>query len=69
MRFGTYFRIVEDGSVEPGSPMTIHAAAPQPTLPSRDVARIYMFAHDEKHKLAEIPALALHWRSWGAGIG
>jgi MOSC domain-containing protein YiiM len=68
MRFGTYFRIVEEGEVEAGSSMALQSAAPQPTLPSRDVARIYMFDHDERHKLADIAALALHWRSWGAGI-
>jgi MOSC domain-containing protein YiiM len=68
MRFGTYFRIIEEGEVEAGSPMTLESAAAEPTLPSRDVARIYMFDHGEKHKLAAIPALALHWRSWGAGI-
>jgi hypothetical protein len=48
--------------------MTFESAAQEPTLPSRDVARIYMFDHAEKHKLTGIPALALHWRSWGAGI-
>jgi MOSC domain-containing protein YiiM len=68
MRFGTYFRIIEEGEVEAGSPMTFESAAQEPTLPSRDVARIYMFDHAEKRKLADIPALALHWRSWGAGI-
>ena len=67
MRFGTYFRIIEEGEVEAGSPMVFERAAPEPTLPSRDVARIYMFDHAEKQKLAAIPALALHWRSWGAG--
>jgi MOSC domain-containing protein YiiM len=68
MRFGTYFRIIEEGEVEAGSPMTFERAALEPTLSSRDVARIYMFDHGEKQKLAPIPALALHWRSWGAGI-
>ncbi len=68
MRFGTYFRIIEEGEVEAGSPMVFERAAPDPTLPSRDVGRIYMFDHAEKQKLAGIPALALHWRSWGAGI-
>jgi MOSC domain-containing protein YiiM len=68
MRFGTYFRIIEEGDVEAGSLMTLQRAAQEPTLPSRDVARIYMFDHDEKRKLADIPALAVSWRSWGAGI-
>jgi MOSC domain-containing protein YiiM len=68
MRFGTYFRIIEEGEVEAGSAMTLERAAEEPTLPSRDVARIYMFDHDEKQKLAAIPSLESHWRSWGAGI-
>jgi MOSC domain-containing protein YiiM len=68
MRFGTYFRIIEEGEVEAGSAMSMESRAPEPTLPSCDVARIYMFDHGEKAKLASIPALALHWRSWGAGI-
>jgi MOSC domain-containing protein YiiM len=68
MRFGTYFRIVEEGEVEAGSPMVMEREAPEPALSSRDVARIYMFNHAEKHKLASIPALAIHWRNWGAGI-
>ena len=68
MRFGTYFRIIEEGEVEAGSPMTLERTALEPTLPSRDVARIYMFDHTEKEKLAGIPALALHWQNWGAGI-
>ena len=68
MRFGTYFRIIEEGDVEAGSPMTREREALAPTLPSRDVARIYMFAHDERHKLADIPALDLPWRNWGAGL-
>jgi MOSC domain-containing protein YiiM len=66
MRFGTYFRIIEEGDVQAGSVMTLEASAPEPTLPSRDVARIYMFAHDEKRKLADIPALGPSFRNWGA---
>jgi MOSC domain-containing protein YiiM len=68
MRFGTYFRIVVEGEVEAGAAVRFHRAAQGPTLPSRDVARIYMFAQDEKHKLVDIPALGLQWRSWGAGL-
>jgi MOSC domain-containing protein YiiM len=68
MRFGTYFRIIEEGEVEAGSAFTLERAAEQPTLPSRDVARIYMFDHAERQKLAPIAALAVHWRDWGAEI-
>jgi MOSC domain-containing protein YiiM len=67
MRFGTYFRIVEEGEAEAGSPMSFVRAAPEPSLPSRDVARIYMFAHDERQKLVSIAALGSDWRRWGAG--
>ena len=74
MRFGTYFRIIEEGEVEAGSPMTFERAAPEPTLSSRDVARIYMFDHGEKQKLAPHPRAARAQRGsicdapsvWGA---
>ena len=69
MRFGTYFRIIEEGEVEAGSQMILESAAPQPTLPSRDIARIYMFDHAEREKLANIQALDLDWRNWAASIG
>jgi MOSC domain-containing protein YiiM len=66
LRFGTYFRIVEEGDVEAGSPVTLHREAPEPTLSIRDVARIYMFARSERHKLAGIAALGENFRKFGA---
>jgi MOSC domain-containing protein YiiM len=68
MRFGTYFRIIEEGEVQAGSPFTLERAAEPPTLPSRDIARIYMFDHAERQRLAPIAALAEHWRDWGAAV-
>jgi MOSC domain-containing protein YiiM len=68
LRFGAYFRIIEEGVVEVGSPITLQVAAEGPTLSVRDVGRIYMFAHEEKYKLCDVSALSLAWRSWGAGL-
>jgi hypothetical protein len=46
--------------------VSFHREAPEPTLSIRDVARIYMFARDERHKLADIDALGENFRKFGA---
>lgn len=43
LRLGTYFRIIEPGTVEAGSPMTREAAAPESAPTTRDVGRRILF--------------------------
>ncbi|HEV8023175.1 MAG TPA: MOSC domain-containing protein [Candidatus Lustribacter sp.] len=43
MRYGTYFRIIEPGTVEAGSPMAREAAAPESAPTTREAGRLILF--------------------------
>jgi MOSC domain-containing protein YiiM len=56
LRFGAYFRIIEEGVVEVGSPITLQGAAERPSLAVRAVGRIYM----SRTKKNTSSAISLH---------
>jgi len=64
LRFGAYFRIVEEGAVTAGDRFECEYRPEEHDVTVAEVGRIRMFAPHERAKLADVTALALHWRGW-----
>jgi MOSC domain-containing protein YiiM len=66
LRPGTYFRILEEGVVGAGDPIELQSRPGAHDLSVRECMRIFLFDHDQRHKLASVEALGAGWRKWGA---
>jgi MOSC domain-containing protein YiiM len=64
LRPGAYFRIVEEGQIGPGDTLTLLYRPEDHEVSIREVMRIRLFAHEERAKLATVPALSMAYRGW-----
>jgi MOSC domain-containing protein YiiM len=64
LRPGAYFRIVGEGWVGPGDTLTLLHRPEDHEVSIREVMRIRLFAHEERAKLATVPALSAGYRDW-----
>ena len=64
LRFGSYFRIVEEGIVAAGDAFERVWVPDDHDVTIAEVSRIRMVAPHERAKLADVGALSLGWRGW-----
>jgi MOSC domain-containing protein YiiM len=64
LRYGSYFRIVEEGAVAAGDRFEREYLPEDHDVTVAEVGRIRMFAPGERKKLANVTALGLQWRGW-----
>jgi MOSC domain-containing protein YiiM len=64
LRYGTYFRIVEEGEVAANDRFEREYRPDDHDVTIAEVGRIRMFAPEDRAKLASVSALGLQWRGW-----
>jgi MOSC domain-containing protein YiiM len=68
LRPGAYLRIVEPGSVEPGSTVEV-LARPEHGFTVREVSRIFFFEPRRVPELLTVPELSASWHAWARERG